>query len=166
VVHQGRIPGTDTWKPINEDPAAQEDDLPGVLIIRIRENLDFANTTHLKERLRRLELYGTRKHHPSDAPSRGRANVLVFHMADVESVDASATQIFLELLESSKARGVGLYFAHLREGPKRLWRKAGIMELLGEAAFQKDVAGVVAQLEQVEGITMRRRDERRTRTIG
>jgi len=165
-VIQGRIPGTDKWRPINEDPAAQEDELPGVLIVRIRENLDFANTTHLKERLRRLELYGTRKHHPADTPSRERANVLVFHMADMESIDASATQIFLELLESSKARDVGLYFAHLREGPKRLWRKAGIIELLGEAAFQPDVAGVVAQLEQVEGIRMRRREESRTRTIG
>jgi len=166
VNHQGRIPDTDTWRPINEDPAAQEDDLPGVLIVRIRENLDFANTTHLKERLRRLELYGTRKHHPSDTPSRGRANVLVFHMADVEIMDASATQIFLELLESSKERGVGLYFAHLREGPKRLWRKAGIMEVLGEGAFQKDIAGVIARLEQVEGVTMRRRDDSRTRVIG
>jgi hypothetical protein len=84
-------------------------------------------------------------------------------MADMESVDASATQIFLELLESSKERGVGLYFAHLREGPKRLWRKAGIMDLLGEAAFQTDVAGVIVQLEQFEGIRMRRRDESRTR---
>lgn len=129
-----------------------------MLIVRIRENLDFANTTHLKERLRRLELYGTRKHHPSDAPSRGRANVLVFHMADVESVDASATQIFLELLESSKSRDVVLYFAHVREGPMRLWCKAGIVNLLGEGAFQQDVAGVIARLEQVEGITMRRRN--------
>ena len=155
--YQGRIPGTDKWRPINEDPTAQEDELPGVLIVRIRENLDFANTTHLKERLRRLELYGTRKHHPSDVPSRGRANVLVFHMADMESIDASATQIFLELLESSKARGVGLYFAHLREGPMLLWRKAGIIDLLGEEAFQRDVAGVIVRLEQAEGITMRRR---------
>jgi MFS superfamily sulfate permease-like transporter len=129
-----------------------------VLIVRIREKLDFANTTQLKERLRRLELYGTHKHHPADTPSRERANVLVFHMADVESVDASATQIFLELLESSKGRGVGLYFAHMRGGPMRLWRKAGIVDLLGEEAFQRDLASVIPRLEQVEGITIRRRD--------
>jgi len=69
-------------------------------------------------------------------------------MADVESVDASATQIFLELLESSVARGVELYFTHLREGPMRLWRKAGIVDLLGEEAFQRDVSGVITRLEQ------------------
>ena len=37
---QGRIPGTDRWKPINENPEAEEN-IPGVLIVRIRENLDF-----------------------------------------------------------------------------------------------------------------------------
>jgi hypothetical protein len=37
---QGRIPGTDRWKPINEIPEAEEN-ISGVLIVRIRENLDF-----------------------------------------------------------------------------------------------------------------------------
>ena len=100
--------------------------MPGVLIIRIRENLDFgtslqllfavsifrlcvchyiANTAQLKglscrrwpglslyvgtERLRRLELYGTKKSHPSEDPRRQEASVMVFHLADVETIDAS-----------------------------------------------------------------------------
>ena len=37
---KGRIPGTDRWKPIDENPEAEED-ASGVLIVRIRENLDF-----------------------------------------------------------------------------------------------------------------------------
>lgn len=37
---QGRLPGTDVWKPVDENPEAQED-TAGVLIVRIRENLDF-----------------------------------------------------------------------------------------------------------------------------
>jgi hypothetical protein len=36
-----------------------------------------------------LELYGVGKSHPSDEPRRQQASVLVFHMADVESCDAS-----------------------------------------------------------------------------
>lgn len=86
-------------------------------------------------------------------------------MADMERIDASATQIFLELLESSKERGVGLYFAHMRDRPMRLWRKAGIVDLLGDGAFQQDVASVIARIEQIEGLTMRRREESRARTI-
>lgn len=41
------------------------------------------------ERLRRLELYGHDKHHPADEPHRHDANVLVFHLADVDTIDAS-----------------------------------------------------------------------------
>lgn len=41
------------------------------------------------ERLRRLELYGIGKSHPSEEPRRQQATVLVFHMADVETCDAS-----------------------------------------------------------------------------
>jgi len=44
---QGRIPGTDRWKPINEVPEVEED-VSGALIVRIKENLDFANTAQLK----------------------------------------------------------------------------------------------------------------------
>lgn len=49
-VSQGRIPGTDKWKPINENDEAQEE-VPGALIIRIRENLDFGITLHLSTAL-------------------------------------------------------------------------------------------------------------------
>ncbi|KAG8801370.1 hypothetical protein FRC17_006668, partial [Serendipita sp. 399] len=36
----GRVPGTDKWRPLTESPDAEEE-VPGVLIVRIRENLDF-----------------------------------------------------------------------------------------------------------------------------
>ncbi|KAL0955586.1 hypothetical protein HGRIS_001822 [Hohenbuehelia grisea] len=84
----GRIPGTDRWKPINENPEAEEP-VSGALIVRIQESLDFANTSQLKERLRRLELYGVERSHPSEEPRRPQASVLVFHMADVATCDAS-----------------------------------------------------------------------------
>ena len=37
------MPGTDRWKPILENPEAEES-VPGVLIVRIRENLDFGRS--------------------------------------------------------------------------------------------------------------------------
>src|SRR5882762_193168 len=42
---QGRVPGTDKWKPIDENQDAHEE-VPGVLIIRIRESLDFGSFIH------------------------------------------------------------------------------------------------------------------------
>ncbi|KAJ3980743.1 sulfate anion transporter [Lentinula detonsa] len=141
----GRIPGTDRWKPINENPEAEED-VSGALIVRIRESLDFANTAQLKERLRRLELYGVDKSHPSEDPRRTQATVLVFHMADMYNCDASACQIFYELIEEYRNRNVGIFITHLRSGPLKAFEKAGIVKLLGADAFQDNVADAVARI--------------------
>ncbi|ETW75348.1 sulfate transporter [Heterobasidion irregulare TC 32-1] len=141
----GRIPGTDRWKPINENPEAEED-VPGVLIVRIRENLDFANTAQLKERLRRLELYGVDPSHPSEAPRRQQARVIVFHVADVELCDASAVQIFYELFETYTSRGVSVFITHLRAGPREMFERGGIVKLLGEDAFYEDVGTAINHL--------------------
>lgn len=108
-----------------------------------------ANTGQLKERLRRLELYGPGKAHPSEAPRRDEATVLVIHAADMETIDASyvrapvewvalrtdcldptpsfcsAIAIFSELAKSYRARGVEIYFTHLRPIPRRLFIRAG-----------------------------------------
>ncbi|KAL0955588.1 hypothetical protein HGRIS_001824 [Hohenbuehelia grisea] len=143
----GRIPGTDRWKPINENPEAEEP-VSGALIVRIQESLDFANTSQLKERLRRLELYGVERSHPSEEPRRPQASVLVFHMADVATCDASAAQIFYELFDEYKSRGVKLFVTHLHSGPRRTFEKAGVVELLGPDHLQATVADAMAMVEQ------------------
>ncbi|KAF8630886.1 hypothetical protein AX17_005244 [Amanita inopinata Kibby_2008] len=142
----GRMPGTDDWKPISENPEAEES-RAGVLIVRIRESLDFANTAQLKERLRRLELYGVQKSHPSEEPRRQEASILVFHLADVDFCDASAAQIFGELLDEYRSRGVGLFITHLRAGVYKTFQKAGIVEMLGYDAFRDNVADAMAMIE-------------------
>lgn len=142
----GRIPGTDQWGPIADNPGAE--DVPGILIIRIRESLDFANTAQLKERLRRLELYGPERTHPSEEPRRQPASTLVFHMADVETCDASAVQIFHELLETYQNRGVELFVTHLRSGPREMFERAGIEELLGSEAFFATLGDAMASIGQ------------------
>ncbi|EIN06590.1 hypothetical protein PUNSTDRAFT_72248 [Punctularia strigosozonata HHB-11173 SS5] len=147
----GRIHGTNEWEPIDENPDAIED-VPGVLIIRIRENLDFANTAQLKERLRRLELYGVNPSHPSEEPRRQQASVLVFHLADVNVCDAAAAQIFYELLETYKARDVGIFITHLRVGPRKQFKRAGIVDLLGEGAFYDSVKSAMSRIGLVHGM--------------
>ncbi|KAG1851473.1 sulfate transporter family-domain-containing protein [Suillus subalutaceus] len=142
----GRIPGTHQWGPIADNPGAE--DVPGILIIRIRESLDFANTAQLKERLRRLELYGPERTHPSEEPRRQPASTLVFHMADVETCDASAVQIFHELLETYQNRGVELFVTHLRSGPRKMFERAGIEELLGSEAFFATLGDAMTSIGQ------------------
>lgn len=76
-------------------------------------------------------------------------------------------QIFYELIETYKVfgsaddsiivmyspffrqtRGVGLYIAHLKPVPRDMFERAGVVELLGEQALCKDVAGAMALVEQ------------------
>ncbi|THH27826.1 hypothetical protein EUX98_g6364 [Antrodiella citrinella] len=144
----GRIPGTERWKSIADEDEDVVEDVPGVLIIRLRENLDFANTAQLKERLRRLELYGVGKHHPSEEPHRQFTQNLVFHMADVDTIDVSAVQIFYELVETYRNRCVGLYITHLKRRVHDSFERAGIVQLLGEENFLKDVSSAMARIEQ------------------
>lgn len=141
----GRIPGTDQWRPMSDNPDAE--DIPGTLIVRIRESLDFANTAQLKVRLRRFELYGAEPAHPSDTPRRQAARVLVFHMADVETCDASAVQIFHELLETYQNRGVSLFITHLRPEVRTMFDNAGIVAMLGQDAFYDTLGQAMAQIE-------------------
>jgi MFS superfamily sulfate permease-like transporter len=124
------------------------------LVVRIRENLSFANTGQLKERLRRvstflelkecanqqLERYGMQKSHPSDEPRRDSAKALILHMGDVEEIDASqvhlqacvltysAVSILQELTKAYTESGVGVHFAHLRPAHMSLFELVGITE--------------------------------------
>ncbi|KAE8539601.1 hypothetical protein D1P53_003535 [Cryptococcus gattii VGV] len=144
----GRVPGTNEWVPIDEDESAQEE-IPGVLVVRIRESLSFANTGQLKERLRRLELYGMGKSHPSDEPRRESAKALILHMGDVEHIDASATQILYELTKAYHERGVGVHFAHLRPGQVKAFGIAGITDIVGASHFHQDLSSAMREVESM-----------------
>ncbi|GHJ83886.1 hypothetical protein NliqN6_0288 [Naganishia liquefaciens] len=140
----GRLKDSDQWIPVDEHPDEDvEEDIPGVLVVRIRENLNFANTGQLKERLRRLEIYGAGKFHPSDAPKRDGATAVVFHMNDVEDIDASALQIFSELAQSYKDRGVGLYFVHMRKSQLDAFVNIGIHDIIGLNHFLPDLRSAI-----------------------
>ncbi|GAA5897412.1 hypothetical protein JCM6882_001880 [Rhodosporidiobolus microsporus] len=149
-----RIPGTTLYEPISSSSLSRDDEedadaalldehsaqaeeeeaeeVPGVLIARIRDvALTFANTGALKERLRRLERYGARRAHPADEPRRAEASVVVFHLADVQEVDASAAQILGEVVESYCAREAVIYFTNCQPRVLATLKQAGVIEASG-----------------------------------
>lgn len=133
----GRHQGTQEWLPIQNEESEDEvlasnDEVPGVLIVRLREHLHFANAGALKERLRGLERYGAKKYHPSDRPSRDEAQVLVFHVKDLAQVDATALQILLETCLNYVRRGVPVYFAHVSTALRQMLETAGIVQIIGQ----------------------------------
>lgn len=148
VVHQsatpriqilGRIVGTNEFANIGDDEDGCLETYHGVFIVRVREPLTFANTGHLKERLRKLELYGPGKAHPS-APARNEeAHVVIFDMTDVESIDASAVQILGEITKLYKDRDVDCYFCQVRPEQRDLFEKAGILDTIGHDCVQATI---------------------------
>ena len=113
----GKVPGSqDRFESAENNPSELEF-IEGCLIVKIPEPLTFANTGDLKNRLRRLELYGTTAAHPAlprvRAPEHNK-NV-IFDVHGVTSIDGSGTQVFSEIIDQYVKRGVRVFFCRLPE---------------------------------------------------
>lgn len=125
---------------MEENPTASLDNDAGALIVKIREPLTFSNVGQLKDRLRKLELYGPANVHPSAPRKREDARVVCFHMGDVVSIDASAVGLLIEIVKAYQERRVQVIFAHLRDKERTLFDRSGLTQLVGERYLLPDLA--------------------------
>jgi len=152
----GRIPGTKRFENAEHNPDALEF-IEGCLIVKIPEPLTFANTGDLKNRLRRLELYGTMMAHPAlprvRAPELNRN--IIFDIHGVTSLDGSGTQVLVEIVEGYRARGVRVFFSRGPAKGSAIWKlfeRSGILEAVGgEGHFVADVDEAL-RLTEVEDV--------------
>ncbi|KAI8362631.1 sulfate transporter family-domain-containing protein [Blakeslea trispora] len=143
----GRVKGTlNKFKPIQNDPSEIEH-LQNVLIVRIEEALFFANTGQLKDRLKRLEMFGDMSIHPSERPRRQESSYTIFDVGSMPTIDASAVQIFYEIVEAYQSRSVQAYFIRLREQPLVMFRKSGLLNLVGEDHIFRKVSEAIEFIE-------------------
>ncbi|RLV89534.1 putative sulfate transporter [Spathaspora sp. JA1] len=79
---------------------AEIEDIEGVLIIKIPEPLNFANVGDLKNKLVRIERYGSLLVHPSQPTRRDFQSIkfVIFDCKGMTEIDASATQVLYETL--------------------------------------------------------------------
>lgn len=144
----GRVKGNNKkFRPIQDDPDVVEH-IEEVLIVRIEEPLFFANTGQLKDRLRRLEQFGDMSIHPSESPRLNGLSYVIFDAASMPYIDASAVQILQEVVEAYHARKVKVSFVKLRERPMELFRKSGLLELVGQANLFKKVSDAIEAIEK------------------
>lgn len=161
----GRDPITHTWEPIDtkktqsEEVAREiEEEIPGVLIVKIRESLSFANIGGLKERLRRLEMFGSKRRHPSAKREREDTRMIVFHLGDVDKIDVSALQILKEIFQEYVDRHVVVWICHVKPNRFEVFRKAGIVDVVGENRFLADVNQVLEAASKNSLITIENRE--------
>ncbi|KAF8939680.1 sulfate transporter family-domain-containing protein [Dissophora ornata] len=131
ITIMGRMPGTKgKFRAIKDYPGIAEH-IDGVLIIKVEEGLYFANTGQLKDRLHRLEVFGDMSVHPSEEARLNPVSHVVFDVENMPSLDASAAQILLEIVEAYHAREIQVYFVKLRENSRELFIKSELLERAG-----------------------------------
>ncbi|ORZ17108.1 sulfate transporter family-domain-containing protein [Absidia repens] len=144
----GRVKGTtNKFKPIEGDPHSIEH-LEDVLIIRIEEPLFFANTGQLKDRLRRLEIFGDMSTHPSESPRLRESSYTIFDVGSMPYIDASAVQILMEIVMAYHARQVAVYFVKLRSRPLATFEKSGLLDLVGKDHVFRKVPDAIEAIER------------------
>lgn len=112
------------------------EEIEGCLIVKIPEPLTFTNTSDLRARLKRVELYGSTKAHPALKRSRDESmtQYIIFDLRGMSELDSSAAQILKELIVGYQNRGILNFFVRVtkhRKVRKRLI-DTGITKLLIE----------------------------------
>lgn len=110
--------------------------IPYCLIVKIPEPLTFANTGSLKDRLRKLEDYGTSEAHPA-LPKVRRAEHnrnIIFDVHGVTALDPAAMQVLLEIVKAYIERGTRVIFCRVPSRKSEVWRLfnvSGLVDLCG-----------------------------------
>lgn len=130
----GKVAGTSTRFENAELQPENVELVEGALIVKIPEPLTFANTGDLKNRLRRLELYGTNRAHPSMPrmrPPEHNKNI-IFDVHGVTSIDGSGTQVLWEIVSAYRENDVRVFFCRLANADVfRMFERSGIVEQCG-----------------------------------
>lgn len=150
----GRIPGTNRFENAEDNPD-QVEFIEGFLIVKIPEPLTFANTGDLKNRLRRLELYGTTNAHPALPRVRSPEHnkTIIFDIHGVTGLDGSGTQVLEGIVRGYRDRGVRVFFSRCPAPGSpiyELMRRSGILEIIGGPSHMVADVGEALRLAEVE----------------
>jgi MFS superfamily sulfate permease-like transporter len=126
---------------------ASEAAFEGILIYQIDGPLFFCNSEGLKDRTRRIEFLGSVICHPSEPVRPIALRCIIFDMTAVTSVDATAAQVLLEVIDDYKKRNVRVIFVKLRKALKEPLENSGVLGALG---MENVLLSIDAAIESVE----------------
>lgn len=154
----GRVHGTtNEFENAETDPDRLEF-IEGCLIVKIPEPLTFANTGDLRNRLKRLEQYGTVSAHPALPQLRRDENNrnIIFDVHGVTKLDGAGAQVLSEILDSYVARGVRVFFCRIQSHRSNVWRlfeRSGIVEKCGGPRHFVESVEQALRLTELESLT-------------
>lgn len=138
----GRIPGTNTFENADSVTPDRLEEIDGCLICKIPEPLTFANTGDLRNRLRRLEVYGSMRVHPSFPRLRHEemTSSVIFDLHGMTECDSSAMQILMEIVTSYVVdRNIPVLFARVPQSKKvrELFKLSGVEEMVTKPSLER-----------------------------
>jgi MFS superfamily sulfate permease-like transporter len=129
----------------------------GALIVKIPEPLTFANTGDLKNRLRRLEFYGSSRIHPSlprMRPPEHNKNI-IFDVHGVTSIDGSGTQVLCDIVKAYVNVGTSVFFCRVaNRGVFSMFERSGIVHQCGGLTHFVPRVDEALRLAESEGRSM------------
>lgn len=160
----GKVPGTNgEFENAEDNPQALEF-IEGCLIVKMPEPLTFANTGDLKNRLRRLELYGTTAAHPALPPVRDPEHNqnIIFDVHGVTGLDGSGTQVLAEIVDGYVSRGARVFFCRVPKETSPVFRmfvRSGIVERCGGIRHFVKSVDEALRMTELESLSEFYRDE-------
>ncbi len=118
----GRLPGTNTYRNVRRNPAAEQ--VEGVPILRVDASMYFANTEYVRDML-------------EDAADGARAVIL--DMYPVNKIDSTAAHALLEVVSLMEENGAILLIAGVKGPVRDVLRRAGLADRIGEENFYSEI---------------------------
>ena len=138
VVHQsskphtaieGRLPGTETYRNIARNPEAQTEE--GIIIFRMDASLYFANSTHFKEKLRKI------------VDDTASLHTVILNFFPVNRIDSSATHTLYNLIHDLQSNNIRVCFSGVKGPVSDVMHKADLVEFIGKDNFFLEVNDAV-----------------------
>jgi SulP family sulfate permease len=130
IIRLARLGHTETYRDAVR-LADQAQLIPGVLVMRIDESLYFANAQYLENFLRNkiVEFPDT--------------EYLILGCAPINTIDATATESLIDLVEEFKEGGVKVYFAEIKERLMDRLERTNFTERIGRDHFFPTLHGAM-----------------------
>jgi anti-anti-sigma factor len=126
----GRDPETQYFRELGENPGDEQ--IPGLVILRLDGGLFFATSDALEDRVREVAL------------STPGIRAIVLDFVAVDFIDSQGSAKMREILALTEQAGVTLRLARVKPSVRDVLRRDGVLERLGDEGAYLSVAQAVA----------------------
>lgn len=135
IVMLGRIPETDKYRDLQRYPEGKTQS--HTIIVRIDSPLYFANVEYFKEKLEELEI-----------ESGKVLEQVIIDATGINYVDSSALHALKDIIDEYGSRDIEVLFTNVKGPVRDIFRRSGLVELVGENNFYLNINEAVLDLDK------------------